>query len=116
MTPSPGEVHALNGSGPCGRGVKASDYATEAAIPHRGPRAAITVPGAVDSWRLAYERFGRLPPAQLLERAVGYARDGMPVSNDLAGWIHDDRVRSAPIPGRRRYSFPAASPACPARG
>jgi gamma-glutamyltranspeptidase len=93
------QVHALNGSGPCGRGVKVSDYATEAAIPHRGPRAAITVPGAVDSWRLAHERYGRLPPARLLERAVGYARDGMPVSNDLAGWIHADRVPLGADPG-----------------
>ena len=94
-----GQVRALNGSGPCGRNVKASDYATEASIPHRGPRAAITVPGAVDSWRLAHERFGRLPLARLMEPAVDYAHGGMPVSNDLAGWIHDDRVALNADPG-----------------
>ena len=106
-------VHALNGSGPCGRNVKPSDYATEAAIPHRGPRAAITVPGAVDSWRLAHERYGRLPSARLMERAVDYARNGMPVSNDLARWIHDDRVALGDDPGAAEVFLDGGKPYLP---
>ena len=94
-----GKVHALNGSGPCGRNIVASSYMPEGRIPHRGPRAAITVPGAVDSWRLAHERFGRLAVAELLQPAIDYARKGSPVSNDLATWIHDDRHELASDPG-----------------
>jgi gamma-glutamyltranspeptidase/glutathione hydrolase len=81
------QVHAINGSGPCGRQVSPQNYAGESRIPQRGPRAAITVPGAVDSWRLAHARFGRLPFADLLAGAIGFAREGMPVSDDLAQWI-----------------------------
>ena len=106
-------VHALNGSGPCGRDVKPSDYAGENAIPHRGPRAAITVPGAVDSWRLAHERYGRLPLARLMERAVDCARGGMPVSNDLARWIHDDRVELAADPGAAEVFLDGGKPYLP---
>ena len=94
-----GKMHALNGSGPCGRNIVASSYMPEGRIPHRGPRAAITVPGAVDSWRLAHERFGRLAVAELLQPAIDYARKGSPVSNDLATWIHDDRHELASDPG-----------------
>lgn len=92
-------VHALNGSGPAGRNVTLASFAGRAAIPHRGARAAITVPGAVDSWRLAHERFGRLPISRLLERAIGYARDGTPVSADLAAWIKVDQDELLTDPG-----------------
>jgi len=93
------KVHALNGSGPAGRNVTTALYAGEKTIPHRGPRAAITVPGAVDSWRLAHERFGRLPMDRLLDRAIGYARDGAPVTNDTSNWIAADRDHLAADPG-----------------
>ena len=92
-------VHAINGSGPCGSAISLADYAGMASIPQRGPRAAITVPGAVDSWRLAHERFGRLPMADLLATAVDLARRGMPISDDLAGWIAEDRDALAADPG-----------------
>lgn len=108
-----GKVHALNGSGPCGRNIDASSYAPENRIPHRGPRAAITVPGAVDSWRLAHERFGRLPMAELLQPAIEYARNGSPVSNDLATWIHDDRHDLASDPGAARIFLDGGEPLLP---
>jgi gamma-glutamyltranspeptidase/glutathione hydrolase len=42
------------------------------------------VPGAVAAWADALERFGSRPLAELLEPAIGYARDGFPVSSRLA--------------------------------
>ncbi|WP_428829523.1 gamma-glutamyltransferase, partial [Paenibacillus durus] len=45
-----GRVQAYNGSGRSGYGVHRGRYAGEAAIPRRGVRSAITVPGMVDSW------------------------------------------------------------------
>ncbi len=55
-----------------------------AAIPARGPGAALTVAGAVSGWAAALERSrawgGRLPLARLLADAIVHARDGFPVS------------------------------------
>ncbi len=107
------KVHAINGSGPCGRHVDARAYADEGAVPHRGPRAAITVPGAVDSWRLAHERCGRLPLPRLMERAIAYARHGMPVSNDLAAWIAEDQAALAADPGAAHVFLDEGRPFAP---
>ncbi|WP_025704587.1 gamma-glutamyltransferase, partial [Paenibacillus graminis] len=45
-----GRVRAYNGSGRSGYGVRRDCYAGEEAIPRRGVRSAITVPGMADSW------------------------------------------------------------------
>lgn len=56
----------------------------DSAIPTRGPRAALTVAGAISGWAeahsLAAEAGGRVPIARLLEDAVRHARDGVPVT------------------------------------
>ncbi len=58
------------------------------AIPPRGPDAALTVPGAVDGWRVALDlsaaRGGKLPLDRLLGPAIRLARDGYPVSRSEA--------------------------------
>ena len=57
-------------------------------IPFRGILpATLTVPGAVASWCEAHAAYGRLPLARNLAAAVGYAREGFPVTERLAGWI-----------------------------
>lgn len=104
----------IDGSGAAGRGVNLEAYARESAIPWRGPRAAITVPGALDSWRLAHARFGRLPLPRLLAPAIGYARDGVPVSGDVARWIGESREALAADPGASDVFLAGGSP--PAQG
>lgn len=44
----------------------------------------VTVPGTVDGWFAAHDRFGRLPMAEVLAPAVRYAREGFPVSPVIA--------------------------------
>jgi gamma-glutamyltranspeptidase/glutathione hydrolase len=57
-------------------------------IPFRGILpATLTTPGAVSSWAEAHATYGRLPLARNLETAIGYARDGFPVTERLAGFI-----------------------------
>ena len=57
-------------------------------IPFRGILpATLTAPGAVSSWTEAHAAYGRLPLARNLESAIGYARDGFPVTERLAGFI-----------------------------
>jgi gamma-glutamyltranspeptidase len=74
-----------------------------AAIPPRGPLAANTVAGTVSGWGAALELAraagGRLPLARLLEDAVHYARDGMPVTGGQAGLTADKRAELEPVPG-----------------
>ena len=44
----------------------------------------VTVPGTVDAWCTALERFGSTPFARLLEPAIEYARHGFPVTEIIA--------------------------------
>jgi gamma-glutamyltranspeptidase len=91
--PRTGRVHGLNASGPAAREATLDYYRTRSKdneIPARGPQSALTVPGAIDGWRLAHERFGRLPWDQLFDAAIGYAREGMAVTRSLADWLAQD--------------------------
>jgi gamma-glutamyltranspeptidase/glutathione hydrolase len=68
-------------------------FAGQAEIPFRGiAPATLTTPGAVASFCEAHARYGRLPLARCLQSAIGYARDGYPVSERLARWIAEIRT------------------------
>ncbi|HRD74582.1 MAG TPA: gamma-glutamyltransferase [Hyphomicrobiaceae bacterium] len=57
-------------------------------LPYRGVTpATLTTPGAVASWDAAHRAHGRLPLSRILDAAIGYARDGFPVTARLASWI-----------------------------
>jgi gamma-glutamyltranspeptidase len=91
-----GRVYGLNASGPAA-GLATIAYfrerGAEEDIPSRGPLSALTVPGVIDGWRAAHERFGRLEWRELFEAAIVYAGKGGPVSRSLAEWS----ARDAPI-------------------
>ncbi len=78
---SEGRAYALNGSGNAPREIAPDRFAD--GIPLRGPLS-ITVPGAVHGWCEASRRWGRLPLEQVLEPAIGYAREGFPIGYKLA--------------------------------
>ena len=99
------QVHAINASGPAAQLATLARYKTGPDVEEiaaRGAQAALTVPGAIDGWRLAHERFGRLPWADLFAPAIGYARDGVPVSRSLVDWTVQD------VPILRRFPETAA--------
>ncbi|MDS0261128.1 gamma-glutamyltransferase [Haloarcula sp. S1CR25-12] len=85
------DVRAINASGPAAASATQSFYDGADEIPERGPGGALTVPGAVDGWRLAHEAYGRLSWERLFEDAIGAADDGVPVTEKLAGWMRRDR-------------------------
>lgn len=88
-------VEAIEASGPAAGAATTEYYAERGhteAIPMRGPLAALTVPGAVDGWRLAHERHGKLPWASLFADAIVLAREGVGVSSSLADWIAADET------------------------
>jgi len=81
-------LYALNGSGRAPQGMTPELFAAQGLerIPERGPLT-ITVPGAVDGWFEALERFGTLAAESIFAPAIGYAEEGMPVTSKLSGWL-----------------------------
>ncbi|MBU2581836.1 MAG: gamma-glutamyltransferase [Alphaproteobacteria bacterium] len=87
----PGEKPvAIEACGPAAALASVQSYRAEGleAVPLRGPKAAITIAGAIAGWQKALEVSaaigGRLPLRRLLEDAVRHARDGAPVSSSVA--------------------------------
>src|SRR5262249_42344925 len=66
----------------------------------------LTVPGAIDGWRLAHERFGRIPWSRLFDAAIEYARDGVAVSRSLADWLAQDEPILAAYPATAAVFLP----------
>lgn len=74
-----GKLHGLNGSGKSPQHMTLDRYAGMDTVPRWGWLSA-TVPGAVSAWRSLWERWGKLPFAQLFAPAIRYAQEGFPVS------------------------------------
>jgi gamma-glutamyltranspeptidase len=93
----------------CGAAAKSADIAFYrergyAAIPHRGPLAANTMAGTLSGWDAAYDYArtslsGRMPLTRLLEDAIAYAQDGMPMTGSQVRCIAAKRAELASIPG-----------------
>ncbi len=81
-----GQMHGLNASGRTGRAATCDRLirAGLSRIPVNGPLS-VTVPGAVDGWSELLARHGTLMLAQALAPAIGYAGDGFPVCEIVAG-------------------------------
>lgn len=82
------QMYALNGSGRAPQGMTPEYFAAQGMteIPTRGPLS-INVPGAVDGWFEALERFGSLPAEQIFAPAIALAEEGMPVTEKLSKWL-----------------------------
>jgi gamma-glutamyltranspeptidase / glutathione hydrolase len=80
-----GRLHGLNASGPAGSGatIESLTKLGHASMPKYGPLP-VTVPGTPASWAALAKRFGRLPLAKSMAAAIGYAREGFPVSPTVA--------------------------------
>ena len=81
-----GKLFGYNGSGRSPRALTLEVFRQKGlqSIPPYGPLP-VTVPGVVDGWFALHQRFGRLPMKKLLKPAIGYAREGFPVS-ELIAW------------------------------
>jgi len=112
-----GRQHVLNASGRAAAAATLDAYAAGGArdIAPRGPRAALTVPGAVDGWVQAHARFGRVPFAECLRPAIGLARDGFPVADSPARYAAEHRDLLAAMPATAT-AYLRADGAPPRRG
>jgi gamma-glutamyltranspeptidase / glutathione hydrolase len=78
----------FNGSGlsPAAADADTVREAGFAGMPRRGPWT-VTVPGTIDAWFQAHERYGSLPMERLLDPAAAIAREGFAISSRLANAI-----------------------------
>lgn len=96
-TPKGGTPKALNGSGraPAAATIEAlRETGLTDEIPRTSPHA-ITVPGAVSGWCRLHADHGSKPLSDIFRRAIGYAREGYPVTPRVAA----DWAGSAEIVG-----------------
>ena len=81
--PAEKKLLAYNGSGRSPAGLSLEEARARVGkngyLPRFGAVAA-SVPGCVDGWFALHSRFGRLPMAELLAPAIGYARGGFPLT------------------------------------
>ncbi len=94
------KLYGLNASGRSPRSLTLAHFKQMGLdkIPAYGPLP-VTVPGTVDGWFQLHERFGKLPMEQILAPAIGYARDGFPVSELIAFYWGLSVPRLAKWPG-----------------
>jgi gamma-glutamyltranspeptidase/glutathione hydrolase len=81
-----GKLHGLNGSGRAPAKATPEEYRRRGhtQVPERGVLS-VTVPGAIDGWATALERFGTRPLGDLLQPAIAFAEEGYAVT-PVVGW------------------------------
>lgn len=96
---------ALDASGRAGSGADPERLRAEGhrRMPMTHDIRSVPVPGCVDGWLALHGRLGRLPLADVLAPAIGYARNGFPASPLLAGSV----ARFAGQPGMDQFGAPA---------
>lgn len=104
IMPGKGDPIAIDASGRAGSLATIDFYQGETQIPHRGPKAALTVAGTVSGWHealtLSAELGGTsLSLPRLLRDAVRYAADGIPVTASQAAATRSKREELQHQPG-----------------
>jgi len=108
------QLYGLNGSGRSPKSLT-PDYFKENGmerIPSHGPLP-VSVPGCVDGWFEMHKKFGTLPMTTILSPAIGYAREGFPVTEVIAYYWRSARSLSR-FPNVSDTYMPEGAP--PAKG
>jgi gamma-glutamyltranspeptidase / glutathione hydrolase len=113
------KLYGLNGSGRSPKSLTFDRMQAElrklgtTKIPPRGPLP-VSVPGTVDGWFELHAKFGKIPMKELLQPAIGYAREGFPVTEVIAaGWAANAQVL-AQYPNYKETYMPGGR--APAKG
>ena len=94
------KLYGYNGSGRSPKSLTLQWFREHgySAIPPTGPLP-VSVPGAVDGWFALHDRFGSLPMKRVLAPAIGYAREGFPVTELIAHYWNLSVPRLSKYPG-----------------
>ena len=84
-----GKVHGLNATGPAPAGATREHYLERGGIPMKG-MLSVSVPGLVDGWLKAHERFGKLSLAEVFAPAIDLCENGFPVGEKLAAMLAEE--------------------------
>ncbi len=81
-----GRLYGLNASGrsPNSLSYEKLKELQESGKPRGTGPLAVSTPGCVDGWFELNKRFGKLPLAELLKPTINYAREGVPVHQEVA--------------------------------
>ena len=93
------EIKCVNGTGPA-PGRARRELFLKDGIPMKGILS-VSVPGLVDGWLLAHEKYGRLKLDQVFEPVYDLCENGFPLGYKLARCIRDERPAFAEIPTSR---------------
>src|SRR5512136_852801 len=113
--PVTGKLYGLNGSGRAPLALTPDQVPPlpDGTIPVYSPYA-WTVPGCADAWFELHRRFGHLPMRELLAPTIAYAREGVPVSQVIAGSWARSVARFKDKPGFAEVFLPGGR--APAEG
>src|SRR5882672_11987697 len=102
-----GKLYGLNASGWAPRKLTIEFLAKQGitAMPHDGIHS-VTVPGAVDGWSKAHQRFGRLPWKDLFSSAIFYAEHGYAVPEIIHDYWEGSQDRLKETPEATRVFLP----------
>lgn len=110
------EPVAVRACGPAAALATPAFYAAhgETSIPTRGPRAALTVAGAIGGWAEALATAapwgGALPLGRLLAEAIGHARHGVPVTSSQVALTASKWAECAQVEGFAETFAPRGLP------
>ncbi len=102
-----GKLYGLNASGWAPRKLSIDFLSKQGitAMPHDGIHT-VTVPGAVDGWSKAHQRFGRLPWKDLFVPAIYYAEHGYAVPEIIHDYWVDEVTKMQKTEEARRVFLP----------
>src|SRR3989441_12218902 len=107
------KLYAVNGSGVAPYAATVGWFAAHGhrTMPLRG-MLAVLVPGAVDAVGTALERWGSGPVTfgQILEAAIGYADEGVPIAPKVAFWVQQAADVIAQFPSTAKVFMPRGVP------
>lgn len=107
-----GQVAAVNATGPAPRAATRETYLNDGGIPMKGMRS-VSVPGLVDGWLLAHERYGTLALDKVFAPAVSLCEEGFPISHRLASGLRGELARFAAEPDSRAIFTNDGEPIAP---
>lgn len=101
-----GAARVYNATGRSGHLATRDQFAGQSVIPSQGPKSALTVPGMADGWQAMLREYGTMTLAEVLEPAIRYAVNGMPVAPHLYGTLAERALLLSMHSGTARVYLP----------
>lgn len=101
------KLYGLNGSGRSPYSLTLDEFKKRGLkhIPALGPLP-VSVPGTVDGWFELHKKFGKLTIEKILSYAIGYARNGFPVHDELALSLARVPANYGKFPNVKEHYYP----------